>query len=337
VLGYEKTMGMLVGNSHINEVIESPEHPRWPEYKLLLGRIFRKYDLAIVTQPSDRAHIYGLLAAPKRVGIVSPEPLHHWWKNLLSLHTVELDYWRQHAVVERLRLLEPFSTRSVIVPQLDPPAPLPLEVAAPLICKPYVVIHATPMWRFKRWPSTSWAGLIEYLVLRGHHVVLTGSLSVKDKALNAEILELLSVGARASTLDLAGALNLNQMTTLLVGADRYVGVDTSVTHQAAAVGVRTIALFGPTPPTNFGPWPKGEDRLDRDSPWDLVGEGDVDMARFQVKSNVTIVQGPGRCVPCRKAGCQDKFESHSECLETLSIRDVARLFDHSQKICTQNS
>jgi heptosyltransferase-3 len=29
------------------------------------------------------------------------------------------------------------------------------------------------------------------------------------------------------------------------------------------------------------------------------------------------LQGPGECVPCRKAGCEDKASSKSECLDQL--------------------
>ena len=29
------------------------------------------------------------------------------------------------------------------------------------------------------------------------------------------------------------------------------------------------------------------------------------------------MQGPGECVPCRKAGCEDRVNSHSDCLDQL--------------------
>jgi hypothetical protein len=31
---------------------------------------------------------------------------------------------------------------------------------------------------------------------------------------------------------------------------------------------------------------------------------------------------PGECVPCRKAGCEDKAESRSDCLVNLSVQQV---------------
>ncbi len=329
VLGYEKTMGMLAGNPDINQVIESSEHPKWPEYRQLIKRIFRKYDLAIVTQPSDRAHIYGLLAAPTRVGIVPNSKSHNWWKKLLSAHTVELDYWRQHVVVERLRLLDLFAqgnssgcthTASLVPPVAEA---LPDGVAVFLGGSPYVVFHATPMWRFKRWPVRNWAELISHTTQNGFKVVITGSSSTQDRDLNLQILSVVKTSDRSEVFNTSGQLSLGQLTSLLSRAHRYVGVDTSITHLAAAVGVPTVALFGATSPPNFGPWPKGSKfgRLEQ-SIWELKGLVNEDASRYQNSGNVTLVQGPGVCVPCRKAGCLDKFESHSDCLDQLSVQSV---------------
>jgi heptosyltransferase-3 len=347
VLGYEKTMGMLAGNSDINEVIESSEHPKWPEYKQLIKRIFRRYDLAIVTQPSDRAHIYGLLAAPRRVGMVPNNRAHNWWKKLLSIHTVELDYWRQHVVLERLRLLDKFRqepdpeevvSRALNVSVIPPSAEtLPGDLISFVSAGPVVVIHGTPMWRFKRWPTANWVDLISYLVEVGHNIVLTGSSSDQDRDLNSKILEGLQCRLSKNSLmrvrDYAGRLSLGQTTTLLKAARLFVGVDTSITHLAAACGVHTVALFGATAPTNFGPWPQNAAVSGREkSVWLLHGETQREGGRIQVRDNVTLIQGPGVCVPCRKAGCLDKFESHSDCLNNLSPKTLFRALQTNQKI-----
>ncbi len=43
VLGYKRTMGILVGNPDINAMIEYSEHQKWSEYKPTIKRIFRNY------------------------------------------------------------------------------------------------------------------------------------------------------------------------------------------------------------------------------------------------------------------------------------------------------
>ena len=62
-LGYRGKLEMLKGNPNISKLIETSDRPRVMEYLSLIGRLFQRYDLAVVTQPSDRAYLYGLVAA----------------------------------------------------------------------------------------------------------------------------------------------------------------------------------------------------------------------------------------------------------------------------------
>jgi heptosyltransferase-3 len=110
-------------------------------------------------------------------------------------------------------------------------------------------------------------------------------------------------------------LSFGQLSTLLKGAALYIGVDTSVSHLAAACNTPSIVLFGPTPPTNFGPWPNG---FKEPQPYRL-------KASEQTVGPVTILQGPGDCVPCRKAGCDDSTVGVSQCLLHLDEVSVLRL------------
>ena len=323
VLGYEKTMGMLSGNPDIHDIIESSEHPKWPEYKRLFKRIFRRYDLAIVTQPSDRPHIYGLLAAPKRVGIVPARIEHSWWKNALSMATISMDGASRHVIVDRLRLMSFFSKQNA-TPVVTPPSDLqlPSDIGETLP-RAYVVFHATPMWQYKRWPVSAWADLAAKVVRAGYDVCLTGSGSEADRSFNAlieqSVRRLKGASGPNQIHNLAGRVTLGQLTLLLNASQAYVGVDTSVTHQAAASGVPVIALFGPTTPINFGPWPKAfEWDQSCDSPWARRGKTiPSDAGYCQTLQNVTILQGPGVCVPCMKAGCQDQNDSPSDCMNLL--------------------
>ena len=57
-LGYRGKLDMLKGNPDIAEIIETSDRPRLPEYLALFNRLFQRYDLAIDTQPSDRAYLY---------------------------------------------------------------------------------------------------------------------------------------------------------------------------------------------------------------------------------------------------------------------------------------
>jgi heptosyltransferase-3 len=330
-LGYRGKLDMLKGNPDIAEMIETSDRPRLPEYLSLFNRLFQRYDLAIVTQPSDRAYLYGLLAAFRRVGVLGGHPQgqtgidntdrkaehQNAWKKAICMHTVNVDYFKQHVIVEKLRLLEPFYKNpqdlfnkpiSVTPPKEEALTP----VIASQLQSPYVVVHPGPLTAYKRWPLSYWQTLITWITSRGWQVVLSASPAKQDLQLNQDILSLLDEGTRQKVIDTAGKLSIPQGASLMSGALLYVGVDTSVTHLAAACNTKTIALFGPTPPTNFGPWPNG-----------FVGtEPYVLRARTQTTDYVTILQGPGECVPCRKAGCDDHPNSLSECLDLLEPAQV---------------
>ncbi len=326
-LGYRGKLDMLKGNPDITHTIETSDRPKIKEYLSLFFKLFQRYDLAVVTQPSDRAYLYGLVAARQRVGVLGGHPQgntkqdkpktsksdrQNAWKKAISLYTVDVDYFAQHVITEKLRLLEMFYRRpqdlfdkpiAVTAPAGDPIAP---SIASQLQSS-YVVVHPGPLTAYKRWPLTYWQTLLTWIVRQGYQVVLSASPAKQDLQLNHDILSLLDDSTRQKVIDTAGLLTIPQAGTLIRGALAYVGVDTSITHLAAACNTPTIALFGPTPPSNFGPWPNG-----------FIGAQPYQLrARSQTVGNVTILQGPGECVPCRKAGCEDHASSRSECLDQL--------------------
>jgi heptosyltransferase-3 len=331
-LGYRGKLDILKGNPDIARFIETSDRPKLNEYFFLFMRLFQRYDLAIVTQPSDRSYLYGLVAAFRRVGVLSGHPQgdaelnkankikrdqQNAWKKFICIHTVEVDYFSQHVVAEKMRLLESFYLNSEDVfnhpISVTPPVGDPLTpVIANQLRSTYVVVHPGPLTAYKRWPLAYWQALVTWLAGQGWQVVLSASPANQDLQLNRDILSLLDKETLEHVIDTAGMLSIPQAGTLIRGALAYVGVDTSITHLAAACNVPTIALFGPTPPSNFGPWPNG-----------FVGKQPYTLrARSQTVGNVTILQGPGECVPCRKAGCDDRADSHSQCLDLLEPAQV---------------
>ena len=331
-LGYRDKLDMLKGNPDIAQTIETSDRPKLKEYLSLFFRLFQRYDLAIITQPSDRAYFYGLAAAHRRVGVLGGHPQglteqdkakqsksdkQNAWKKAICLHTVDVDYFAQHVITEKLRLLEIFYQKpqelfskpiSVTAPVGDPITP----TIAGQLHSPYIVIHPGPLTAYKRWPLAYWQSLLTWIAEQGWQVVLSASPAKQDLQLNKDIVSLLDEKTRSHVIDTAGLLSIPQAGTLIRGAIAYVGVDTSITHLAAACNTPTIALFGPTPPSNFGPWPNGFIGM---QPYQL-------RARSQTVGNVTILQGPGECVPCRKAGCEDRASSNSECLDLLEPNQV---------------
>lgn len=50
---------------------------------------------------------------------------------------------------------------------------------------------------------------------------------------------------------------LDEMTALVLQSSVFIGNDSGPMHLSAAVGNRVLAIFGPTAPERFGPWPIG--------------------------------------------------------------------------------
>jgi heptosyltransferase-3 len=112
-------------------------------------------------------------------------------------------------------------------------------------------------------------------------------------------------------LDLSGQLDFNQLVTLLQGAALYIGPDTSVSHLAAASGVPVIAIFGPTNPMRWAPWPA------RAAARELFERS----AAVQRAGNVTVMQGSLSCVPCG-GRLRGPRQSRSDCLMDIKPERV---------------
>jgi len=307
VLGFAGTLGMLRGNPDIGELIEVPPGAGWKKSWPLIRRLWRRYDLALIAQHTDRAHLYGWVAARLRSGQV-PENRRSWWKRALLRHAVELGTSHSHVVLEKLRLLSPWIDPLPPVVQMPPARGLPAGIAAQL--KPgYTVMQVPSLVRFKQWPLRHYASLLKEFAMRNLQVVLSGGPSDADLAAVCEVIALSGVDA---AVNVAGQLDLNQMSALMAGAALYVGPDTSITHLAAASGVPVLALFGPIDPCLWGPWPVM---------WPPTQPYERSRPRQQ-RGNVTLLQGTQSCVPCNKAGCDRHAGSRSECLETMTPQRV---------------
>jgi heptosyltransferase-3 len=164
------------------------------------------------------------------------------------------------------------------------------------------VLHPYPKFRYKMWTHHGWIALGRWLGDRGLRVVLTGSAAADEREYIERIARELP-----DALNVAGKLTLGGVAYVVSKAAVYVGPDTAVTHAAAGLGVPTVALFGPSNPVKWGPWPAGHDA--HEDPWARRGN--------QAVRNVQLVQGAGPCVPCGFEGCERHVESSSDCLTSL--------------------
>ncbi|MEO8280407.1 MAG: glycosyltransferase family 9 protein [Ideonella sp.] len=322
ILGFAGTLALLQGNAEIDERIEVRRDDGLGAKLRLLRRLWRRHDLALVTQAGDRAALYGWIAAGRRSSVAPEAGTGHggWWKRGIAAHRVVADRDR-HTVLEKLLLIDPWLASSELPSvSVQPPVAAGLPDALRQALRPaYLVVHAPSMWRYKQWPVDHFRTLIARLLELGHQVVLTGSSASRDQEIVAQLRDLAPAPA---LLDASQGISLPQVATLLSGARAYIGPDTSVTHLAASLGTPVVTLFGPTRPTAWGPWPQGHPAT---QPWALRGP---EPDRVQRVGKVILLQGPSRpgtdCVPCGRAGCDDHRDSRSECLEGLLPEQVLR-------------
>jgi heptosyltransferase-3 len=176
----------------------------------------------------------------------------------------------------------------------------------------YAVIHAVPMFRYKQWTPSGWRALAAALVARGLAVIATGGPSAEDR----RYLDAVWAGADVRRLD--GVPSWAELAALIRGARLFAGPDTSVTHLAAATGTPTVAVYGPTDPRRWGPWPAAG----LTTPWAAAGT-------IQQRGNVWLVQNPLPCLPCQQEGCERRLDSHSQCLDELTAEQVLRAVDRA--------
>lgn len=311
VLGFAGTLGMLRGNTDIDALIETPHRLGIGGFLRLVLSIRRRYDLALIAESSDRAHLIGWIAARRRMGVVPARSSSNWWKKALLARAVQSagDRGDVHVASEKLSIVDA-ETSDPAPPAVVPPPAAALAPQLQAQLRPgAVVLHVPSMWAYKQWPVASYREVAAALLAEGRQVVLTGTGAARDQE---SIRPLLDLAPSPQLLDVSGVLDLNQVSCLVGQAALYIGPDTSVTHLAAATGTATIAIFGPTDPVRWGPWPgtaRSRAIFER-------------SALVQTAGNVTLLQGGLPCVPCGRAGCEDHLQSRSDCLAAITPQRV---------------
>ncbi len=305
VLVFEGTQGVITANPDIRRVLTVPERPSWLTHLAFLFRMARQYDIALSTLHGDRPTLYAFLAGRFRAGLLNATRRESWKRSLLH-RWAPFDNWNTHTVLMNLALagelgIEPrpevvISWRAEDAARVD--TLLGIAPAGPL-----AVLHPYPRFNYKMWHRAGWIETAAWLAARGYRVILSGGADPAETAYVAD----LARGMPANTINLAGKFTLAEAGCLVGRAAVFLGPDTALTHMAAALGVPTVAFYGPTDPVKWGPWPKG--RASLANPWGRVGS--------QVNGRVCLIQGNAPCAPCHKEGCERNVQSFSDCLQQL--------------------
>ncbi len=101
----------------------------------------------------------------------------------------------------------------------------------------------------KRWGARNYAGLNDLLRSElNSNIVLIGSAGETD------VSNVVLDHSRRKPIILTGKTTLAEITAILAEIDMLVSNDMGLAHVAAAVGTKTITIFGPTNPGTTRPW-----------------------------------------------------------------------------------
>jgi heptosyltransferase-1 len=231
---------------------DAPFAPRtWAEFRRF-RRALRDKDYAVVLdlQEQVKGAIVTRLARGRRHGFDRHsirEPLATWFDDVH--HAIARD---QHFIDKSRALAAAAIGYRVEGPprwQFAPPA------AAILPASPYaLVFHATSRID-KLWPEDRWRALLAHFAQAGLTTLLPwGSAAEQERSRR------LAAGMQNAVVP--QRQTLPELASLARGADIVVGVDTGLTHLAAAIGTPTVAVFTATDATLAGVARAGGHALD---------------------------------------------------------------------------
>jgi len=119
---------------------------------------------------------------------------------------------------------------------------------------PLLALGPTANWPGKQWRGENFAELARRLcagdgILPGARIVILGAASERGAA--AAVIDALPADR---VIDLVGRPDLLTAAALLSRCDMYIGNDSGLMHIAAASGVPTLGLFGPSKEAHYAPW-----------------------------------------------------------------------------------
>lgn len=151
-----------------------------------------------------------------------------------------------------------------------------------------ILIGVSPACRshLKEWHTRGFIEIINSLLRQGRYkIVLIG-----DDGQAHVSREIKDTVRHEALIDLTGKTNLNELFALIQEMQLLLTCDSACMHIACDLGVRVVAIFGPTDPKEYGP----------------TGKDDI------------VIRKELECSPCNKAICSLKHE----CMEHIHAEEV---------------
>ncbi len=262
-------------------------------WRFLRGIVERKFDAALILHPSTRSHLLPFLAGiPYRIGFDSVPPF------LLTKRVRdERCEGLRHEADYTLEVVRGFDVpvtgdRVIRIPVFAEHERRLMRLFTDAFGQkevPFVAVHPGASCPSKRWPVENFSALCKKIIDEtSYRVVVVGG--AETEALAKELVR--PLGQRG--LNLANQLSLKELAALCKRAAVLVSNDSGPVHVAAAVGTKTLTIFG-----------RNQDGL---SPtrWKALGSGHQWM------------QKDVGCVLCMAHRCPIEFE----CLKAVRVEEL---------------
>jgi heptosyltransferase-2 len=118
---------------------------------------------------------------------------------------------------------------------------------------PWIAVHPGSGSEKKNWPEQNWLQLLQ--TLRGRKILLVGGEAEADRLtrFRDNLARALPPSDSAREIRLAQNLPLPHLAGLLAQTQHFIGHDSGITHLAAALGLPTLSLWGPSRPQIWKP------------------------------------------------------------------------------------
>ena len=220
-------------------------------FECICGLRKQKYDLAFVLKRSFSSALLASLAGIKyRIGFNTE------LRSLLLTHRVKYDK-NIHELDNFLNCLEPLNIKAKKhIPEICLDKKEEVRANGFLVrldrFKPKVLIHATSAHPYKMWPKRYFAKLMDNMFEQFEaQFVFTGANI--DKEVYEKILSWCKHKNKFKILNLCGLISIRECYSVYKGLDLAICVDSGNAHIAAASGIPTYVLYGPTRPNRWLP------------------------------------------------------------------------------------
>ncbi len=119
---------------------------------------------------------------------------------------------------------------------------------------PVLAIGPAANWRGKQWRAERFAELALRLTAADGPLPTARVAVLAAAHEHAQAEPLLAAIAPPQRIDLVGKVDLLTATAVLRRCALFLGNDTGLMHMAAALGIPTLGLFGPSPSAQYAPW-----------------------------------------------------------------------------------